>query len=82
LEPLGSRSPLLKIEKWFPDNNYKFRIKLVIKKAYIKTSTRIAFKPSGVKVKVTVTKNKNIVYGKKLKFSHNCSISKWECISK
>jgi len=60
-----SRSLLLKIEIQFPLNNFSLLwsidTKLAVWVAYIKTRLEIATQVTVIKVKVTVTKNRNSV---------------------
>ena len=61
----STRSLLLKIEIQFPLNNFSLLwlidTKLAVLVAYIKTQLGIATQVSVIKVKVTVTKNRNSV---------------------
>ena len=63
---LRSRSLLLKLEIQFPLHNFHllwpFDTKLALWVAYIKTQLGIATQVSVIKVKVTVTKNRNSVF--------------------
>jgi len=60
-----SRSLLLKIEIQFPLNNFSLlwpiQTKLAVCVAYFMTQLGIATQVSVIKVKVTVTKNRNLV---------------------
>jgi hypothetical protein len=66
-DPLGSRSPSLKKGKWFPgkysSEEWDIVIELDVQEAYMNTPVGIATGPPGVKVKVTVTRNRKIVSG-------------------
>ncbi len=64
---------MLKIEIQFPLNNlsllWPIDVKHSVWEAYIKRQFRIANQVSGIKVKVTVAKNRNSVSAQELGFS-------------